>query len=112
MLKYGFYLMESQVDPHSLYGDYEMVGPTVTENGFATEQEAMEEAEKSKNINLASGSYYDIHIYSYDTDAKITEEVKQNIMKESKECWEPFVVYNYKEYPVEEVRQIINDSKR
>lgn len=97
-IKYGFYLMESQTDPHSMYGDREMVGPTVTENGFDSEEEAKAEAEKAVNIHEASDTYYDINIYSYDADTSITEEVRNCIIEDAKHTWEPFVVFDYKEF--------------
>ena len=108
--KYGFYLMESCTDSHSLYGEREMIGPTVTKNGFATEEEAYSEACKTVDRLHSLDTYYDIHTYSYNGDARITEEIMQKIIESSRNTWAPFVIYDYREYPVDEVIKILETA--
>lgn len=107
-IRYGYYLVEYRMDPHSMFCVYECEGIAFVDNGFETEEEAQQHGEQ-KSIELDRiETRFEVNTYSYDAGIKMTDDDIEAIKTMAGHRWYMDVLFEYKHLPVEEVKKILD----
>ena len=107
-IQYGYFLVEYRMDPHSMFCVYECEGIAFVDNGFETEEEAQKNGEQQAIVLDKIETMFEVKTYSYQAGIKMTDEDIKDIKAMAQQRWYTDVLFEYKHFPVEEVKKIIS----